>query len=217
MGDVGVGKTSLISTYASAVFPSEAPHTLPPTTPPAERCPYPVPLQILDTRFNGDSSLSELENMKDNIARADVVLLLYDCGSVNSLKRLKKEWMQTYLAPAQQRLLRARLLEPRSTVVEYAQVVLVGCKLDTRVHKSGAAQGSSSNSESGMVSISHVDIERHIRPLMEEFPNVETCMECSAKMHVQVNDVFNYAVKAVLDPIVSSLICTRILPLATCV
>lgn len=46
----------------------------------------------------------------------------------------------------------------------------------------------------------NTDLEAQILPLMNEFRNVETCIECSAKALVNVAEVFYFAVKSVIHP-----------------
>lgn len=62
-------------------------------------------------------------------------------------------------------------------------VVLVGCRLDLR---NGLGRDTTL-----------MDI---IQPIMNEFSEVETCLECSAKKLIYVTEVFYYAQKAVLHP-----------------
>ncbi|KAJ3408620.1 ERMES complex Ca(2+)-binding regulatory GTPase gem1 [Chytridiales sp. JEL 0842] len=62
-------------------------------------------------------------------------------------------------------------------------VVLVGNKIDVR--------GKDITNES---------LESQIMPIMNEFKEVETCVECSAKQPLNVSEVFYFAQKAVLHP-----------------
>ncbi|KAK4051643.1 ERMES complex Ca(2+)-binding regulatory GTPase gem1 [Microbotryomycetes sp. JL201] len=62
-------------------------------------------------------------------------------------------------------------------------VILVGNKIDLR-------QGQVSNEA----------LEDEILPIMQEFKEVETCVECSAKIPVNVSEVFYFAQNAVLHP-----------------
>ncbi|KAJ3287568.1 ERMES complex Ca(2+)-binding regulatory GTPase gem1 [Rhizoclosmatium sp. JEL0117] len=62
-------------------------------------------------------------------------------------------------------------------------VVLVGNKIDLR--------GKDVTNES---------LEAQITPIMNEFKEVETCVECSAKQQLNVSEVFYFAQKAVLHP-----------------
>ncbi|KAJ3041842.1 ERMES complex Ca(2+)-binding regulatory GTPase gem1 [Rhizophlyctis rosea] len=62
-------------------------------------------------------------------------------------------------------------------------VVLVGNKIDLR--------GKDITNES---------LEEQIMPIMNEFKEVETCVECSAKQPLNVSEVFYFAQKAVLHP-----------------
>ncbi|KAL5561667.1 hypothetical protein UlMin_031414 [Ulmus minor] len=61
-------------------------------------------------------------------------------------------------------------------------VIIVGCKLDLRDD------------------IQSVSMEQIMSPLMHQFREIETCIECSAAAMVQVPEVFYFAQKAVLHP-----------------
>ncbi|XP_042053173.1 mitochondrial Rho GTPase 1-like [Salvia splendens] len=61
-------------------------------------------------------------------------------------------------------------------------VVVVGCMLDKR----GDQQP--------------VSLEQVMSPIMQQFREIETCIECSALNHIQIPEVFYYAQKAVLHP-----------------
>ncbi|KDQ20950.1 hypothetical protein BOTBODRAFT_124842 [Botryobasidium botryosum FD-172 SS1] len=62
-------------------------------------------------------------------------------------------------------------------------VILVGNKIDLRGGE-----------------VTNEALEDEIVPIMEEFKEVETCVECSAKMPLNVSEVFYFAQKAVLHP-----------------
>jgi Ras family protein T1 len=62
-------------------------------------------------------------------------------------------------------------------------VVLVGNKVDLR--------GDDVNNDA---------LEEQIMPVMDEFKEVETCVECSAKIPLNVTELFYFAQKAVLHP-----------------
>ncbi|XP_072996464.1 mitochondrial Rho GTPase 1-like [Typha latifolia] len=59
-------------------------------------------------------------------------------------------------------------------------VIVVGCKLDLRDEQ--------------------VSLEQVMVPIMQQFGEIETCIECSALRQIQVPEVFYYAQKAVLHP-----------------
>ncbi|KAK1426678.1 hypothetical protein QVD17_15355 [Tagetes erecta] len=63
-----------------------------------------------------------------------------------------------------------------------APVIVVGCKLDLRDEHYP------------------VSLEQEMAPIMQQFREIETCIECSAANLVQVPEVFYYAQKAVLHP-----------------
>ncbi|CAO2832721.1 unnamed protein product [Amaranthus hypochondriacus] len=61
-------------------------------------------------------------------------------------------------------------------------VIVVGCKLDLRDEQQQAS------------------LEQVMSPIMQQFREIETCIECSASRHIQIPEVFYYAQKAVLHP-----------------
>ncbi|XP_021898831.1 mitochondrial Rho GTPase 1 isoform X2 [Carica papaya] len=61
-------------------------------------------------------------------------------------------------------------------------VIVVGCKLDLRDEQH------------------QVSLEQVMSPIMQQFREIETCIECSAYKHIQIPEVFYYAQKAVLHP-----------------
>ncbi|CAK9147069.1 unnamed protein product [Ilex paraguariensis] len=63
-----------------------------------------------------------------------------------------------------------------------APVIVVGCKLDLRDE------------------LHPTSLEQMMTPIMQQFREIETCMECSAAKLVQIPEVFYYAQKAVLHP-----------------
>ncbi|MQL95443.1 hypothetical protein Taro_028116, partial [Colocasia esculenta] len=60
-------------------------------------------------------------------------------------------------------------------------VIVVGCKLDQRDEQ-------------------QLSLEQVVSPIMQQFREIETCIECSALKQIQVPEVFYYAQKAVLHP-----------------
>ncbi|KAB1202211.1 Mitochondrial Rho GTPase 1 [Morella rubra] len=61
-------------------------------------------------------------------------------------------------------------------------VIVVGCKLDLRDENQ------------------QVSLEQVMSPIMQQFREIETCIECSALKQIQIPEVFYYAQKAVLHP-----------------
>ncbi|XP_050238843.1 mitochondrial Rho GTPase 2 isoform X2 [Mercurialis annua] len=78
--------------------------------------------------------------------------------------------------------LRTFWLEELRRLEVKAPVIVVGCKLDLRDEAEP------------------VTLEEVMGPIMHQFREIETCIECSAVTLMQVPDVFFYAQKAVLNP-----------------
>ncbi|KAF3779738.1 Mitochondrial Rho GTPase 1 [Nymphaea thermarum] len=54
--------------------------------------------------------------------------------------------------------------------------------------------------KSDLKKLPEFNFESQIAPIMHQFPEIETCIECSALQQTQVSEVFYYAQKAVLHP-----------------
>ncbi|KAK9062263.1 hypothetical protein SSX86_019449 [Deinandra increscens subsp. villosa] len=61
-------------------------------------------------------------------------------------------------------------------------IIVAGCKLDLRDEQQAFS------------------LELVMSPIMQQFREIETCIECSAYKHIQIPEVFYYAQKAVLHP-----------------
>ncbi|XP_071735454.1 mitochondrial Rho GTPase 1-like [Rutidosis leptorrhynchoides] len=61
-------------------------------------------------------------------------------------------------------------------------VIVSGCKLDLRDEQQA------------------ISLEQVMSPIMQQFREIETCVECSAYKHIQIQEVFFYAQKAVIHP-----------------
>ncbi|XP_010550971.1 PREDICTED: mitochondrial Rho GTPase 1-like [Tarenaya hassleriana] len=61
-------------------------------------------------------------------------------------------------------------------------IIVAGCKLDLRDDTN------------------QVSLEQVMSPIMQQFREIETCIECSAQKLIQAHEVFYYAQKAVLHP-----------------
>ncbi|MFQ6640654.1 hypothetical protein Gotur_016076 [Gossypium turneri] len=194
-GDRGTGKSSLIVTAAAETFPTNVPRLLPPTRLPEDFYPDRVPITIIDTSSNPEDRGKLAEELK----RADAVVLTYACDQPETLNRLSSFWL-----PELRQLEQLRLI-----IIEQVKVpvIVVGCKLDLRDDQQ------------------QVSLEQVMSPIMQQFREIETCIECSAYKHIQggfsidfcfllrvlictyvttdiimIPEVFYYAQKAVLHP-----------------
>lgn len=67
--------------------------------------------------------------------------------------------------------------------IPYKPIILVGSKIDTRGEY-----------------VVNEGLEANLIPIMDEFPNIEVCVECSAKLFLNIADVFLYALKYAMYP-----------------
>lgn len=128
---------------------------------------------IIDTTTRS-STMNDNQVMLE-LVRADVVCLTYAIDSVDGLDRLSSYWLPFI-----------RLHGNKNKV----PVILVGNKIDVRTNDVSTSPTSSSES----------NLDRYIVPLMGQFKEIETCIECSAKDLINVAEVFFFASKAVLHP-----------------
>ncbi|XP_023765235.1 mitochondrial Rho GTPase 2 isoform X1 [Lactuca sativa] len=109
---------------------------------------------------------------------------LEDKGKVEEELKLADAIVLTYACDQPETLTRLQnfwLPEIRRLKVKIP-VIVVGCKLDLRDEHYP------------------INLELVMGPIMQQFREIETCIECSAANLVQVTEVFYYAQKAVLHP-----------------
>ncbi|ELR24831.1 Ras subfamily protein [Acanthamoeba castellanii str. Neff] len=115
-------------------------------------------------------SFQEVHKMDQQLRTADVVCLCYAADSENVAERIT-HWL---------RHIRHTRQECRAPQVP---VILVGNKIDLRGED-----------------LTNPKLQEDMEPIMEEFKEVETCIECSAKSFLNVHEVFYFAQRAVLYP-----------------
>ncbi|XP_017140811.1 mitochondrial Rho GTPase isoform X3 [Drosophila miranda] len=177
VGDAGVGKTSLILSLVSEEYPEEVPPRAEEITIPANVTPEQVPTSIVD--FSSVEQTEETLGLEIN--KAHVVCIVYAVDDDDSLDRITSHWLP---------LIRSKCnatLEGDAEIVAETEaageglrkpIVLVGNKID-------------------LIDYSTMD---SVLAIMEDFPEIESCVECSAKTLHNISEMFYYAQKAVLHP-----------------
>ena len=168
LGEAGVGKTSLILSLVSEEFPLAVPARAEELTIPADVTPERVPTHIVDfsQREQNEDELAE------EIRRANVCCLVYDVDDDNTIYRLRDYWIPAmYEAEIEKGAggdNDVALSAPKKPII------LVGNKSDTE-------------------EIS--ELNECVLTIMNDFNEVETCIECSAKSLKNISELFYYAQK----------------------
>jgi Ras family protein T1 len=89
LGDDGVGKSSLMSSYISNHFPQEVPHVLTEAVLPPETTANNTCVIIMDS----SARAGDRDVLKHKIAAADCVVAVYDTSRPESLDNLSSEWL----------------------------------------------------------------------------------------------------------------------------
>ncbi|VEL07997.1 unnamed protein product [Protopolystoma xenopodis] len=152
VGEPGVGKTTLILSLVSEEFSPQVPARAEEITIPADVTPERVPTQIVDY----SSRLQNSDELCSEICRADVMCLVYALDDDNSISKLRSYWLPFI----QQCETKSGLRTP---------VVLVGNKLDLVPVSKMEAFSDAILSSNG--------VDSHVLPIMNDFPDVETCIE----------------------------------------
>ncbi|XP_068153496.1 mitochondrial Rho GTPase isoform X1 [Drosophila tropicalis] len=183
VGDAGVGKTSLILSLVSEEYPEEVPPRAEEITIPANVTPEQVPTNIVDF-----SSVEQTdEALSAEINKAHVVCIVYAVDDDDSLDRITSHWLPLIRATCNAAAGSSADDSAASADGEVAEglpeavrkpIVLVGNKID-------------------MIEYSTID---SVLAIMEDYPEIESCVECSAKTLHNISEMFYYAQKAVLHP-----------------
>ena len=119
VGDEGVGKSSLISSFISRHFPQE----VPPVLADAEIPPDVVYQYVKVTISDSSARLGDREVLRQKILIADSIILCYDLTRPETFDSLSQEWLPLI------REMNSRLY-PDARVSSYNPVVLIGTKSD---------------------------------------------------------------------------------------
>ncbi|BGP27838.1 ERMES complex Ca(2+)-binding regulatory GTPase gem1 [Rhodotorula toruloides] len=110
-------------------------------------------------------------HLVNEIRKAHVVAIVYSIDNPNSFDRVPTYWLPTI----------------RSLGVN-VPVILIGNKIDLR-------EGQVTNQ-----ALEDGELRFQIVPIMQEYKEVETCVECSALLPLNISEVFFFAQNAVLHP-----------------
>jgi GTPase SAR1 family protein/Ca2+-binding EF-hand superfamily protein len=220
VGDMGAGKTSLITTLVSSIFPEAVPRVLQQVRVPPEETADHIALSITDT---SSAEADRVLTMKQ-VALADVVVLVYAADREDAFARVASVWL------------------PEICKVFGGSIVVVGNKSDLGHPASQAAGGKAGGSGSKQAAQQppqqaaqqqqqqqqqpsqssslataqqqHVAmpaqqsagdaadaLRRKVSGLLAQFRQVDACWECSAKLNINVSEVFSLAQQAVVYPI----------------
>ncbi|KAG6532194.1 hypothetical protein ZIOFF_006033 [Zingiber officinale] len=177
VGEAGTGKSSLIVTVATESFPENVPHVLPPTRLPSDYYPDRVPITIIDTSSRYVRTMYHLSSSSSSLLVVQMLFcsrpehkakLIADCKAADVIvltyacdRPSTLDRLSTYWLPE------LRRLEVK------VPVLVVGCKLDLRDDPQ------------------QVSLDQVMAPIMQQFREIETCIECSAVRQIQVyNQVF---------------------------
>ena len=174
VGDSGVGKTSLITTLVSGIFPETVPSVLQQVRIAPEDTADELGVLIVDT----SSEEIERENLFDRVVRsADVVICVHDVTAPETFDRLAKVWLD------------------RISTVFHGPIVVVGNKIDLLPPSSSTYENDKKESKDATDRL-----RAKVRPLLEKY-HVDAALDCSAKTNVHVTDLFYYAQHAVIFPV----------------
>ncbi|KIM28732.1 hypothetical protein M408DRAFT_329191 [Serendipita vermifera MAFF 305830] len=184
VGDDGVGKSTIVTSLIKESFIPNVQHIVPEVTIPPEVTPEKVTTYIVDTGSKPD----DRPHLESEARKAHVLCIVYAIDNPHSFNRIPTYWLP-YI---------------RSLGVNIP-VILVGNKIDLRTshpasHHSHHPHPNHASSNPNRVSLTNQSLEEEIEPIMREFKEVETCVESSAKLPLNISEVFYFAQKAVLHP-----------------
>ncbi|KJE94590.1 rho 1 protein [Capsaspora owczarzaki ATCC 30864] len=175
VGDAGVGKSSLITSLIKEQFVEQVPAVVAEVTIPPEVTPEKVTTQIADSPSNP----AQIDVLRDEIRKANVICVVYDVNVPETFTRLTTYWLGFI---------------QEIVGVDKIPIILVGNKIDLRRNVGGHTINSSDPHQN------QNPLERGVAPIMRQYKEVETCVECSAKALQNIPEVFYYAQKSVLHP-----------------
>ncbi|KAK6109604.1 Mitochondrial Rho GTPase 1 [Brugia pahangi] len=162
IGEPGVGKTSLIMSLLEDEFCANVPPRIDNIMIPADVTPEGVVTSIHDYCASEQTE----EELKTEIASANVICLVYAVDDHQSIEKATNIWLPL--------IKQVKAYESNS-----CPIIFVGNKSD----EAGPSK--------------HIE---KVLPIMNEYDEIETCVECSAKTMKNISEIFYYAQKAVIYP-----------------
>lgn len=122
------------------------------------------------------------ETLSEEIQKAHVVCVVYAVDDDETLDRITSHWLP--------------LIRGCCSADQRKPVVLVGNKVDLVEYSTIDVN------DPCLPRNFHVNVFllQNVLSIMEDFPEVESCVECSAKTLHNISEMFYYAQKAVLHP-----------------
>ncbi|KAK0561442.1 ERMES complex Ca(2+)-binding regulatory GTPase gem1 [Tilletia horrida] len=170
---------------------------------------------------SGPTSLADQQraHLEAEVRRASVICLVYSISTPSTFERIPTFWLpyirsilsESASASGQGRQGSKHTPTFRTSVnggmpeededddasafTPSIPVILVGNKIDLRGSDPVLISAASHPSE-----LSQSALEQELAPVMAEFREVETCVETSAFLHINISEIFYFAQKAVLYP-----------------
>ena len=172
LGDMGTGKSSLISSFVSRHFPEEPPDVMTDAVLPARASSSRTRVTLMDS-----SARSGLDRdlLKRKVGMADSIIALYDATRLDTLESLAADWL-----PFVVEILGGQ---------DRARVVVVASKVDL------IGEDLLPDDEAGRVA----EENEKLKALQQSFPCVKSVCRCSAKL-LNVDEVFYTAETIVAYP-----------------
>ncbi|KAK2509543.1 LOW QUALITY PROTEIN: hypothetical protein MC885_005633 [Smutsia gigantea] len=184
LGEAQVGKTSLILSLVGEEFPAEVPPRAEEITIPADVTPEKVPTHIVD--YSGGPPPG---GSRRPVPAAAAQRALFSPEAEQTAEELQAEIHKANVVCVVYDVSEEATIEKIRT--KWIPLVNGGADKEPRVpiilvgNKSDLRPGSSMEA---------------VLPIMSQFPEIETCVECSAKNLRNISELFYYAQKAVLHP-----------------
>ena len=220
-GDVGVGKTSLIISAATDSYPTqeEPPPVLPPTRLPSDILPDLVPVVVADT----SAAPEWREQLEQECQKADVVVVCYKCSEKKSLERVGTYWLPELRHMQVDKPIILVGCKEDELFPATTSSTTNNNEQQTTTSSSSLSSSSSGNNGNGnnigtnnntmmnqqqqqqqQVVVSDVELslamEQHLANLIDQWKEVEVCLQCSARKLSNVIEVFSHAQKCVMHP-----------------
>jgi len=183
IGDSGVGKSSLISSFVSRHFPEEVPSVMIDSIIPSDTTANNINVTIMDS----SARAGDREVLKQKLRAADSVLALYDASRHETLENLSHEWLPLIrdVCSSSNNITHNYDLEEGVNNIEGKPVVIVGTKIDLL----GDAEENRIQEESEILT-----------SILRKFPFVLACCRASSKL-LNVDSVFYHGELVVTFPL----------------